>query len=206
MLFHLSLGFSKLGDAPFDEFAANVGIKMAANAAIFSSPPFTIASFTTAEVAFHNSLAATTQGGTQATLDKNAKRLVVDGLLRQLVTYIQGIPGMTPANAELSGFTVIIAGPHGAVTLVAPVILGITNADSTKLGIKLQGSPGASRYEFRTAIGSAAAVYYPGSFSSTRGIVLENLVPGTTYAVQARAGAGNNQFSAWSDAVSHMCT
>jgi hypothetical protein len=45
-----------------------------------------------------------------------------------------------------------------------------------------------------------------GTFPSTRGIVLENLVPGTLYALQARAVFGGNRFSEWNEPVSHMCT
>ena len=51
-----------------------------------------------------------------------------------------------------------------------------------------------------SAVGSLQAKYHPCD------IVLPNLLPGTTYIVQARAGAGGKVFSEWSDPVSHMCT
>jgi hypothetical protein len=35
---------------------------------------------------------------------------------------------------------------------------------------------------------------------------VENLVPGTTYNISARAIGGSDGFSEWSDPVSHMAT
>jgi hypothetical protein len=44
-----------------------------------------------------------------------------------------------------------------------------------------------------------------GTFTNSRRIVLENLTPGTTYTVQARA-VGTTGYSEWSDPVSRMAT
>ena len=76
---------------------------------------------------------------------------------------------------------------------------------TTQLGIGLQGSPGATGYEFYGAVGAGASVFI-GRSSSTRNIVLPGLVPGTLYAIQCRATGGHNQTGPWSDPVSHMCT
>jgi len=204
MTLHVMLDFIRLGDAALDEFSANVAAKMAANVAIFAAPPFPLTILVTGNTNFHNALLATTQGGTSATADKDAKRLVVENLLRQLAGYVQNIQGISLANALLSGFNANMSGPRASVTLIAPVIEGLTNPGSTQLGVKLKASPGATSYEFRIAVGAGAPVF-AGVFSSTRGIVLLNLVPGTTYSVQARANGGNNTSGPWSDAVSHMC-
>src|ERR1017187_6308204 len=107
MLFHVSLGFAQMNDAPLDDFASNVAAKMLANATIFTSPPVTPANLTTAQVAFHNALAAA---------DKNVKRATLIALLRQNANYAQGIPNITPANAMLSGFDIVMAGSHARVT------------------------------------------------------------------------------------------
>ena len=205
MLFHVSLGFAQMNDAPLDDFASNVAAKMLANATIFTSPPVTPANLTTAQVAFHNALAAAEQGGKQLTADKNARRATLIALLRQNANYAQGIPNITPANAMLSGFDIVMTGSHARVTLATPVILALTNLGSGQLGVKLQGSPGARSYKFQVTVGSGAPVH-AGESSSTRNIVLPGLIPGTVYAVQACAEGGNNQLSAWSDPVSHMCT
>ncbi len=99
----------------------------------------------------------------------------------------------------------IVAGPHAPVDVNVPVILDVTNPASTKLGIKLQGVYGAKSYEFRGAVGSNPPVLL-GTFPSTRGIILEPLVPGNLYVLQARAVFGGNRFSVLSEPVSHMCT
>ena len=205
MLFRVSLGFAQKNDGPLDEFASNVAVKMAANVAIFPTPPVTMASLTTAQVAFHNALAAKIQGGIQLTADKDAKRVTLTGLLRQLAFYVQSIPNLTPANALLSGFDIIVSGKRPPASLVAPSILNITNVGSGQLGIKLKGSPGARGYQFRVTVGSGTPQLAE-RFSSTRNIVLTGLLPGTTYSVQACADGGSNQMSDWSDPVSRMCT
>lgn len=204
-LFRISLGFTQKKDTDLDDFATNVVAKMTTNAALFPGQTANVTAVGTAQVNFHNSLSAAKGGGKAATADKNAKRAILEAVLRTLALAVQGIANLTPANAELSGFDVIVAGPHAPVSVDVPVILDVTNPASTKLGIKLQGVNGAKSYEFRGTVGAAAPALL-GTFPSTRGIVLENLVPGTLYALQARAVFGNNRFSEWSEPVSHMCT
>jgi hypothetical protein len=205
MSIHISLAFAQLGDSALDEFASNIALKMVANVAIFATPPFPIGNLTTAQGNFHTSLAATTQGGTAATADKNAKRTILLNLLRQLAKYVEDLPGLTLTNALLSGFNASVSGVHTAVSLTVPVILGISNVGTGQLGIKLQGSAGATGYEFRVTVGAGAPVH-AGNFSSTRNIVLTGLVTGANYAVQVRAMGGNNQISPWSDPVNHVST
>jgi hypothetical protein len=41
-------------------------------------------------------------------------------------------------------------------------------------------------------------------FTQARRMVLTNLTPGTTYAVEVRAIGGSTGYSDWSDPVSHM--
>ena len=43
-----------------------------------------------------------------------------------------------------------------------------------------------------------------GVFTQARRVVLENLTPGTSYTLQARAIGGSTGYSDWSDPVSHM--
>lgn len=204
-LFRISLGFIQKKDPELDDFATNVVARTTANATVFPGQTANVTSVGTAQVNFHASLSAAKGNGKAATADKNAKRAILEAALRILALAIQAIPGLTAANAELSGFEVIIAGPHAPVAVDVPAILDVINVASTKLGIKLQGVHGAKSYEFRGAVGDKPPVLL-GTSSSTRGIVLEDLVPGTLYVLQARAVFGNNRFSEWSEPVTHMCT
>jgi len=204
-LFRIGLNFMKLKDSKLDDFATNVVAKVTANVTIFPGQTALVTNVGTAQVAFHNSLSAAKNAGKAATADKDAKRAILVAALRQLAFSIQGILNLTSANAELSGFEVVVGGAHGPVSVNVPVILDITNPASTKLGVKLQGVAGAKSYEFRARVGNAAPTRL-GTFPSTRGIVLEELTPGTLYMLEVRAVFGSNRFSEWSEPVQHMCT
>ena len=204
VIFHISMAFAKLPDPDLDDKATHVASLMTENAAIFANPPFPIANLTTAQGNFHAAIDAAADGGKALTADKNNKRAILIGLLRQLAHYIEAIPGMTPTNAALSGFDIIEAGHHPTVSLMIPVIMLITNDGPGKLRIKLQGVAGASGYEYQVTIGTGEPKY-AGRFSSTRDNVLTGLVSGTTYAVQVRAQGGHNQVSDWSLPITIMC-
>jgi hypothetical protein len=203
--FRISLGFLKLPDMDLDDFASNVVAKLTANSALFTGLPVTVASLTSAQGAYHASLSTSKGAGKAATADKSAKRATLEGLLRQNALFIQGISGLTVVNANLSGYEVIVAGPHAPVPVDKPEISEVTNVASGKLGIKVKAPAGYKALEFRVTVGAGAPVL-AGTFPSTRNVVLEGLTPGTLYAIQVRAVFGSNRHSEWSDPVQHMCT
>jgi hypothetical protein len=89
------------------------------------------------------------------------------------------------------------------IPLPKPVVDRIDNPASTQLGVRLQPVPTARAYEVRLSYGTSGwqAV---GVFTQARQILVENLTPGTTYTLQARAIGGTTGYSDWSDPVSHM--
>ena len=205
MLIHVKLDFVKKSHPKLDEFADGVSTKMLANATVFTNPPAALAALAPARLAFHTSIPLANGGGKQLNADMIAKREVVLGLLRTLAAYVQAIPGISLADALKSGFDVIELGSHTPVTLNVPAILSFTNVNHGQLGAKIKGVAGATGYEFQIVpVAGGAAITQ--SFSSTRNIVLTGLVAGTLYSIQVRARAGNNAASAWSEAVTHMCT
>ena len=204
-LFHLSQDYLNYKDLVLDDFSANIVVQVPLHPTIFTTLPFQITVLGSAQVAFHLSIDATKQGGPQATKDKADKRMALENLLRELSFYIQSIPGMTAANAELSGFKTVTGGHHPPVALTPPVILRINNIASTKLGFKLKGSYGARMYKLRYTIGSGAPVAC-GEFPSTRDVVVPGLIPGTFYNFQACAMGGGKSVSEWSEPVGHMST
>jgi len=205
MLFHVSLAFATMKDSDLDDKATHVASLMTENAAIFASPPFPVANLTTAQGNFHAAIDAALDGGKNLTADKINKRAILIGLMRQYAHYVEGIPNITPTNAALSGFDIVEAGHHPAVSLMIPVIVAILNEGPGKLRVKLQGVKGADGYEYQVTVGSGKPAY-AGRFSSTRDNVLTGLVSGTTYAVQVRSQGGNSQFSDWSLPITIMCT
>jgi hypothetical protein len=89
------------------------------------------------------------------------------------------------------------------IVLPKPVVLDLGNEQSAQLALRLQAVPTARAYEVRMSYG-ASGWQVVGIFTQARKIVLENLTPGTTYTVQARAIGGLTGTSDWSDPVSHM--
>jgi hypothetical protein len=205
MSFTISTGFAKYRDVLLAAFASNVAARMNENAAVFPGLAASVASLAAAQTAYHDSIAATSEGGKSLTINKKARRAIVVAILRQLATAIGAIPNMTKATAALSGFQFAEHGYHSATTPVEPVILAITNAGRGKLRFKLQGSRTRRGYELQCSINGGPPVG-AGFFSSTRDIVVTGLIPGTTYTFQARALGGKHHVSAWSAPVSCMCT
>lgn len=205
MKFRLSLGFQTMKDTDLEIFTTNVIVQLTKNATLFPNLPVAVVALTTQQNDFHLALAATEDGGKHATREKNDKRLILEDSLRAIALYIQGIVGMTPANAELSGYKVLVAGPHNPLTLVTPAIIEIFNVAPGKIGFKIQSSPGASGYEIYATTGGLAPVMVCSSTSS-RNLVAENLKPGTLYAFQVRALGGSTGHSELSDPMSHICT
>ena len=73
---------------------------------------------------------------------------------------------------------------------------------SQQLGLRLKPVYTARAYEVRMSyvIGEWKAV---GVFTQSR-VVIKDVMPGTTYTLQARAIGGSTGYSDWSDPVSHM--
>ncbi len=205
MPFTISTGFAKYRDVPLDTFASHVVAQTTENAAAFPGLATSIASLAAAQAAYHNSIAAKVEGGKSLTIDKKAKRAIVIAILRQIATAIEAIPNMTQATAALSGFQFAEHGYHSATVPDAPMILAIRNIGAGQLGFKLRGSNSRRGYELQYSINGGPPVS-AGFFSSTRGIVVSGLIPGTTYNFQVRARGGGHNASAWSAPVSCMCT
>ena len=200
----ISLAFARLGDDPLADFALNIFNKMSGNAA-FATPAITMPVLGAAQLLFRNSIPAIKDGGHPAALAKTAAREDLIAKLRVLAAYVENLPGITPAVAATSGFILRDASTHTPKMPAVPTIVKVFNVASTKLGVKIIGTPRVRFYEFRVTVEGKAPVP-AGSFPSTLDIVLTDLVPGVIYAVQCRAGVGNKVFSEWSDPVSHMCT
>ncbi len=206
MLFKIALGFAQESDEDLEIFGGHVFTKSTENAASLPGLTALLTGLNTANGNFHTSLSAAAEGGKSLTIDKNAKREIVIGILRQLAVAIEVIPNITQATAALSGFeTFVPGGHHDAAAPDAPVILAITNTGHGQLSFKLQGPAGVRGFELQYTVGAGAPVN-AGFFSSKLGIVVDGLTPGTTYAFQACTHGAGNLVSAWSPPVSIMCT
>ena len=124
--------------------------------------------------------------------------------LRLLAAYVQLASGGDEGKALSSGF--FLASRNTAqLELAVPTILAITNVASTKLGLKIKPVRNARVYEvwLRT---QDRDWWLAQTFPNTRGMVLENLVPGTLYEIRMRAVGGLTGYSQFTDPYQHMST
>ncbi len=196
------MSFSQLPDTDLDEFTTQVIDGLTGNAA-FPTPPVTMANLATGRTNFVNAMAATAQGGTQATAAKNAARDTLVGLLRQEANYVQGAANNDLTVLLTSGFDANSTN-RAQTPLDKPDIVKILNEASTQLVVRVTPITNAKSYEAR--ISTVPNVWQAaGTHTQARRIVLMNLTPGTVYTISVRAVGGSTGFSDWSDPVSHMC-
>ena len=149
-------------------------------------------------------------GGTAATVAKNKKREVLNGLLRKLAHYVQA-----NCNDDLQDFVTNSGFQARAVSVrsTAPPdkaqIQSVDNGHTTQLVVTVKKVPHAKMYQVQIAAVGANNTVGPfqpvGIFARSRSMTLTGLTPETVYAVQVRAWGGPTGFGDWSDALSHMC-
>lgn len=201
--YHVSLSFTELPDAALSDFAANVVAKLTGNDS-FPNPVVPLVDITSDRNAFDAALLAAASGGAQATAEKNAAREKLLKLLRTEAYYVQSAMGNDLAALLSSGYESASINRTQA-PLATPIVLKIANEQSTQLVLRLTRVPNARAYEVQKMNGTGGWV--PAGISTkARRIVIENLVPGSVYSVQARAVGGSTGYSPWSDPVSHMAT
>jgi fibronectin type III domain protein len=196
------LGFTNAPDHSLEETAGAVIAGMTGNAA-YPSPPVTIDTLKGALADFTAAIAAQAQGGTQATADKNNKRDVLVGLLRQLAGYVQQNCKNDLATLLSSGFEAVSTSRTQS-PLDNPAIVSIDNGNTGQLLVKVTPIANAKCYEVRYCIAGAQPPQWQsgGLFTNSRSMPVNGLTPGTTYTFRVRAISTG--FSDWSDPVSHM--
>ena len=143
-------------------------------------------------------------GGPPATAAKNEVREALVLLLRTEAFYVQNAMQNNLSTLLSSGFEAASTNKTQE-PLPAPTVLKIDNEQSTQLVVQLKKVDNARAYEVQKMNGTGGWIA-AGIFTRSRRIVVENLVPGSTYSLQARAIGGSTGYSPWSDPVSHMAT
>jgi hypothetical protein len=198
--YRVSLAFTKLGDALFDEFAANVVVKLTGNA-LYPTLPVPLLALGPTQVAFHDALLATAGGGKLLTAVKNEKRATLEKMLRQEAAYVQSVAAQNLSGLLSSGFLAASTN-RTPVPLAPPAIKSLQNAPDQRVIVRLPPVANAKSYEAQKKNGGG---WEPaGVFGSTRNILLSGFVPGQLYQVQLRAVGGSLGYSEWSQPVSIM--
>lgn len=168
----------------------------------YRTPIVPLPDLAAAGTTFRNAVVTAAQGGPQFTAAKDAARAALIPLLRQQASYVQTVANDDLAVILTSGFTVKST-KRASAPLPRPSIENIDNLASTQLMVRLTPIENARAYEVR--INPGTNTWQPaGVFTKARRVVLQNLTPGTTYDIQARAVGGKTGYSDWSDPVSHM--
>ena len=175
-----------------------------ANAAQATGCPVTALQLDTANKDFSAKIGAQNQGGTAATLDRDASRETLIGLLRQIALWLDNKAQGNVDTVTLFHFDYIESGQHAPATLAKPVIKAILNEITTQLKLRVLAVANAHSYVVEYRVGGGAWTA-GGTFTNSRGMVVTGLTPGTLYEFRVRAVGGNNMVSDWSDSVTHMC-
>lgn len=200
------LGFASAADHSLEERATAVKMKLYGNAA-FPAPPVLEADFETALTAFEEACAAAALGGPADTADKNNKREILIGLLRQLAGYVQSKSENDLATLLSSGFEAVSTN-HTSTPLSAPTIKELINGMSGQLVVRVTPVANTKCYEVRHALigpdGAPGPWLASRLFTNSRNMAVNGLTPGGNYQFQVRAVGGSTGYSDWSDPVSHM--
>ncbi|MBL9113530.1 MAG: fibronectin type III domain-containing protein [Verrucomicrobiaceae bacterium] len=201
------LDFTQSTDHAVEERATNVHTKLYAPPAStsFPNPPVLAAALMTAITNFSAAMAATEQGGTQATANKNSMKEALIAILRKLANYVQENHGNDLAVLLSSGFDAASTN-SASVPLVTPTIADIVPAQSGQLKLRVPAVKNARNYDVRYALLDANGAPGPwvevNNSLSTRDLVISGLTPGAMYAFQVRAIGGSTRESDWSNTVS----
>lgn len=198
---YISLAFVNASDADLDSTVERVNTKMTANPN-FLMPDPTLAEIMLSLGVFMTCVTARHQGGTQATIARDNARTALIVLLRSLVAYIEKTCANDPIKLLSSGFD-ITNSEHAPVILVKPAIHGIDFGGPGEVILHC-GSMGNAKF-LKVQYRLVGGVWVDGLVSTqARNIVVPGLLSGSQYEFRVQAGAGNNNFSDWSDPVGHM--
>ena len=202
---HVSLGFKKDKDPQLIPFAQGVHDGLGANSTVFTNLPVTLLVLLAALTDFTTKFNASIKGSVAQTQAKDAARVVLIGLLSQLAAYVEGVAQGDAEIIRKAGFAVASHEHAPQVPLNKPVIDGTESPESTKVQLRVKKQPNVHsvRVQYRSANG---AWLEGGTFSSTKLIIIPNLVPGTFYEFRVQFIGGSTGASEWSDFVSHMST
>ena len=191
-------------DGTLGEFTLHVATCMTGNPT-YTLPPVTPDILRTKATEFETAVGACEDGTKQDTEHKNVLRADLISTLDILADYVELTAQGDREKLLSSGFEVATKASNTPAPVGTTAILGVTNVASTKLGLDLQVADNAWGYE--TEVSSVPGVWVrKDTFTDPHNVVLTDLVPGTVYAIRARALGSKNQRSEWCAPVSQMAT
>ena len=192
----VALSFARKIDTDLIAFVRNV-IALMTNNTQYPSPTPTLETLTNSVNAFETTVHDALDGGKIAIVTRNAARVELMALMRQLAAYVQA-----SCNADLlalisSGFDAVRApSPVGVLPAPQNPRLGL-GAKSGELLLRFDGVNNAANYSVQTAP-AATGPWQDEDLSTSARVVIGGLTPGQTLWARACANgtAGASEWSA----------
>lgn len=198
----VSLYFAQLSDGNLSPFAGGIIEGLTAQAAVFKALPVKVADLTVLKEAFDQAMVAITDAGPSATAAKNAARAALIDALRKDALYVEIVADNDMSLLLSSGYEA--ASTNRAQSPLAQLeVVGVENARSGELRVKVRPQPNTKAYEGR--LKAAGSEFGPSvSFASSRAILFKGLTAGVNYTLQLCAIGGSTGRGDWSDPVTKM--
>jgi hypothetical protein len=203
--YRVSYSFTALSDNDLIAFIQAVIICLTNNPA-FTSLPVKLADFSALLAAFQTTVSNMDQNTNQqlTALRDEAREELLDAA-RKIGAYVQSVALNSLSTLLSSGFqNVPVQSPSSP--LDTPTILSATNGGTTQVVLRLTPVANAKSYQIQFSTDNGKTWTLSGAYPQARRIVLANLVPGTTYMIQAQAIGGSTGQSNWGTPVSIMST
>jgi hypothetical protein len=203
--YRVSYAFTTLSDNDLIAFVQVVIICLTGSA-VFINLPVKLADLSALLAAFQtsvNNMALNTNSQLTALRDEAREELL--DAFRKTGAYVQSVALNSLSMLLSSGFqNVPTQSPSSP--LDTPTILSVNNNGTTQVVLRLSPVTNARSYQIQFSADGGKTWQNGGVYTQARRIVLTNLVPGTTYMIQAQAIGGSTGQSNWSTPVSIMAT
>ena len=202
--FRIYMGFPRDPDDDVNHLTLDVEDALT-NHPVFIKLPFTMAQVETLRLAFQAAKTEARKGGTDRTRAKKlAKQALTDALI-QIALYCQGI-GLHDLDLLLSSGFEVNSTNRTSGPLDQAGIKDILNNVSGQLPVRGIGVVNARNYKVQASTDGGKTWLEMGIFNGARLMVLEPVIPGTTYTVRFCGLGGSTTQGPWSDPVTRMAT
>ncbi len=195
--------FYKYPGAQMVTFGSNVGVNL--DATLFPNLPVAPADIKAMADDLNTKLAAKITGGTVETAAKNKAFDTLADALNSDANVVENVVGTDMEKLLATGYLPVSTN-RSSSPLDDTSIVGLSNNGSTQVLLQLLPVRNAKLYQVQTSTDGGKTWVEVCLSTQARRIVLSNLVPGTTYAVRARAIGGSTGASNWTGPGSIMST
>lgn len=204
MYAHVSMAYKTLKHGDLATYAQGNHDKLQTNGAQFTDLPVTLVAFLAAITDYVAKINAARKGSEAQTEDRDVSREALLLLMNELASYVEGVAKGDPDVIRAAGFDPVEREHVAPMALAIPQLKGATNLGGGRVQLQVVAQPNVHSVlvEYKTIGGTWTS---GGGFPSTRGIIVTDLIPGTTYEIHVAFVGGAGQ-TGWSDPLTHIVT